>query len=177
MREKYILAIDQGTSGTKAIIFNSRGQIVARGEQELESSYPKKGFVEQDPEDIYQNVLQAVRQCISIYQRGVRTELDDIVSCGISNQRETIVLWDKDGTPLYNAIVWQCKRSVEICENIKGTTLETRYYNSNYTPFDGYRIKSTSDNKNENIINACKIHNNNDQCSTYVKKRHKRYQL
>jgi len=124
MKNKYILAIDQGTSGSKAILFNDKAKIVARGMKELSSIYPQPGYVEQDPQEIYENVLSAVRQCISIYQQGINIELDDIKVCGISNQRETFILWDKSGEPLHNAVVWQCKRSVEICENIKGTVLE-----------------------------------------------------
>lgn len=120
----YILAIDQGTSGSKAIIFDQKAQIIARGMSELESQYPQPGFVEQDPEAIYQNVLSAVRKCLDIFQRTVHTELDDIRICGITNQRETFLLWDKSGEPLHPAIVWQCKRSADICNRIKGTKLE-----------------------------------------------------
>lgn len=120
----YILAVDQGTSATKAIIFDDNARIIARGVSKLESQYPQPGFVEQDPEAIYSSVLSAVRKCVEIFQRTVSIELDKIKICGISNQRETVLLWDKSGEPLYNAIVWQCKRSVDICNKIKGTNLE-----------------------------------------------------
>jgi len=120
----YILAIDQDTGGTKAIVFDENARIIARGVSKLQSQYPQPGFVEQDPEAIYQSVLNAVRKCIDIFQRTVSIELDKIKVCGISNQRETILLWDKSGLPLYNAIVRECKRSVDICNTIKGAKLE-----------------------------------------------------
>mgnify|MGYP006282124181 CR=1 FL=1 len=124
MKKQYILAIDQGTSGTKALLFNEQAKIIAKAFTELDSQYPEPGYVEQDPEEIYQNVLSAVRRCINIFQHDVHVELDEIQVCGITNQRETIVLWDKSGTPLYNAIVWQDKRSVDICDHISETKLK-----------------------------------------------------
>lgn len=76
---------------------------------ELETLHPEPGFAEQYPEALYQNVLSAVRKCVEIFQRSVSIELHDIKLCGIANQRETFVLWDKSGTPLYNAVLSQCK--------------------------------------------------------------------
>jgi len=125
----YILAIDQGTNSSKAIIFDENAHMIARGATDVESRHPHPGFVEQDPEAIYQSVLSAVRKCIDIFQRTVRIELDDIKVCGISNQRETIILWDKSGTPLYNALSWQCKRSMDICNRIIGSKLEDEIIN------------------------------------------------
>ena len=114
----YILGIDQGTSGTKALLFDSQGKPVAKGAETLKTSYLPNAHVEQDPEAIFQNVLAAVRQCLDAFQTaGGRP--GDIQACGISNQRETFLIWDKTGTPLYNAVVWQCKRSVEICNRWK----------------------------------------------------------
>lgn len=120
-----ILAIDQGTSGTKAVIFDNQGQLLAKGTEPLASTYPQPGFVEQDPLEIYRNVLAAVKACLGSYQ-GDASDIvaSDIVACGISNQRETLCLWDKSGEPLHPAVVWQCKRSVEICNRLKGTALE-----------------------------------------------------
>ncbi len=115
---KYILAIDQGTSSTKTIIFNEQGKVIARGHEALHTQYLADGFVEQDPEGIVQNVLASVRQCLEEFKRQDR-DVRSIKAIGISNQRETFVVWDKAGKPLYNAVVWQCKRSVEICERLK----------------------------------------------------------
>ncbi len=114
---RYILSIDQGTSSTKTLLFDEEGQVFAKGSEPLKSIFYGEGFVEQNPEEIYQNVLSSVAKCLEDFEaKGGKR--DDIKACGISNQRETFVLWDKNGQPLYNAIVWQCKRSVEICERL-----------------------------------------------------------
>jgi len=115
---KYILAIDQGTSSTKSLIFDDKGQAVGKGAEPLQTSYLDNGFVEQNPEEIYQNVLASVRKCLQQFSENGLIK-DDIVTIGISNQRETFLLWDKTGKPLYNAVVWQCKRSIHVCEELK----------------------------------------------------------
>ena len=114
----YILGIDQGTSGTKALLFDWQGKPVAKGSEALKTSYLENGFVEQDPEAIYQNVLAAVGKCLEAF-RAAGGQISHIEACGISNQRETFLLWDKAGKPLYNAVVWQCKRSIDICNRWK----------------------------------------------------------
>lgn len=115
--KKYILAIDQGTSSTKTILFDELGQAVAKASVDLKTNYFDNGFVEQNPEDIYQNVLDSVSLCINNFiAKGL--ELKDIVSCGISNQRETFVLWDKKGKALAPAVVWACKRSIDVCTDL-----------------------------------------------------------
>ena len=104
--DRFILSIDQGTSGSKAIIFDNCGSIRAEGRAPLKSYYPAEGYVEQDPEEIFQSVTDAVRCAAAAFtQSGGR--LEDIECCGISNQRETFVLWDKTGRPLAPAVVWQ----------------------------------------------------------------------
>ena len=115
---QYILAIDQGTSGTKAVIFDHTGAIVAKATEPLRTIYHQNGFVEQDPEEIYLNVLSSVTACVQQFcnEGG---DLALIEGCGISNQRETFVLWDKNGKPYHNAVVWQCKRSTDICDELK----------------------------------------------------------
>jgi len=125
MNEPYIMALDQGTSGTKTVIFDSRGQIAAKATQPLKSYFPCPGYVEQDPLQIYQNVLESVKKCLQNFSANSLGKTDQIIACGISNQRETFVLWDNTGRPLCPAIVWQCKRSVEICNRLKETDLET----------------------------------------------------
>lgn len=123
MDNNYILAIDQGTSGTKAIIFNDKGHALAKATEPLHTMYTEGGFVEQDAEGIYINVLAAVKNCLAAFtaQGG---DLTDIKTCGISNQRETFVVWNEFGQPLYNAVVWQCKRSVGICKELLDQGLE-----------------------------------------------------
>ena len=115
--KKYILAIDQGTSSTKTIIFDDKGDAIAKGHADLHTNYFDNGFVEQNPEGIYQNVLDSVSLCIQDFEnKGFNVE--EISSCGISNQRETFVLWDKSGKPLSPAVVWACKRSIKICQRL-----------------------------------------------------------
>jgi glycerol kinase len=126
MDDSYILAVDQGTSGTKAVVFDTQGQIRAQATEPLTSYFPQPGFVEQEPEEIFQNVLASVRACVAQYRETVSTDLRQIKTCGISNQRETFLLWDRDGKPLCRAIVWQCKRSVEICNRLKDSSLEDK---------------------------------------------------
>lgn len=117
-KQQYVLAIDQGTSSTKTIIFNEQGKVVARGHEPLQTNYGANGFVEQDPEGIVQNVLASVKHCLEDFA-SQQLDVRAIKAIGISNQRETFVVWDKSGKPLYNAVVWQCKRSVYICERMK----------------------------------------------------------
>src|SRR5262249_40775514 len=123
MNKQYILAIDQGTSGTKALVFDEQGKVHARSSEPLKTQYLNNGFVEQVPEEILQNVLTSVKKCVTSFV-DAGNSVDDIITCGISNQRETFIIWDKQGKPLYNAVVWQCKRSVEICARWKEQGLE-----------------------------------------------------
>jgi glycerol kinase len=120
----YILAIDQGTSSTKTILFDEEGKQFAKGSEPLKTAYLENGFVEQDPEEIIQNVLTSVEKCLNDF-KAKGGELNSIKACGISNQRETFVVWDEKGKPLYNAVVWQCKRSIEICKRWKEAGYES----------------------------------------------------
>ncbi|MES2798052.1 MAG: glycerol kinase GlpK [Bacteroidota bacterium] len=114
---KFVLAIDQGTSSTKSIIFDENGKAVAKGHKDLQANYFDNGFVEQDPDGIYQNVQESVKECLSDFiEKGF--DPNNIVSCGISNQRETFILWDQFGKALTPAIVWACKRSINICQEL-----------------------------------------------------------
>jgi len=108
----YILAIDQGTTGTRSILFNQDGQIVDSRYKEFTQYYPKPGWVEHDPMEIWQTVVDTVTDLCSNYQ-------GQIAAVGITNQRETTVVWDKTtGKPVYNAIVWQCRRTAKMCDNL-----------------------------------------------------------
>lgn len=121
--KQYILAIDQGTSSTKTLIFDEQGQVFAKGYEPLKTIYLKDGFVEQNPEGIYQNVLTSVNKCLADFKEKGGA-VADIKASGISNQRETFVVWDKNGQPLHNAVVWQCKRSIQVCERLKNEGYE-----------------------------------------------------
>jgi glycerol kinase len=108
----YVLAIDQGTSGTKALVFDGEGQVHARGFAPVACTTPRTGFVEQDANALYESVLLAVRECLNGF--------DGVLSVvGISNQRETVVLWNAQGEPLVPAVSWQCQRSLGICERLR----------------------------------------------------------
>lgn len=117
MEKVYLLAIDQGTSSTKTIVFDNGGKVIAKASVPLKTHYTEGGFVEQKPEEIYQNVLESVNECLTALKNSGLDQAQ-IKTCGISNQRETFVIWDVNGEPLYNAVVWQCKRSVEICQRL-----------------------------------------------------------
>jgi glycerol kinase len=117
MKSSFILAIDQGTSSTKTLLFDEAGKVVARGSEPLKTYYSEGGHVEQQPEEIYRNVRLSVQQCLAAFSATGKA-LSDIQVIGIANQRETFVVWDQAGTPLYNAVVWQCKRSIEICAQL-----------------------------------------------------------
>lgn len=113
-----LLAIDQGTSSTKALLIDEKGRVVYKASEPLKTYFLEENWVEQDPEGIYQNVLLAIKSCLE----GFRSEggnTQSIKACGISNQRETFIIWDKEGKPLYNAVVWQCKRSIEVCARLE----------------------------------------------------------
>jgi glycerol kinase len=118
MKASYILSIDQGTSSTKTIIFDDKLQVISRASVPLNAHYAAGGFVEQDPEDIYQTVISSVDQCVLDFTaKGY--DISMLKTCGITNQRETMLVWDDKGNPLYNAVVWQCKRSIDICNRME----------------------------------------------------------
>lgn len=114
--KKYIAALDQGTTSSRTILFDGNGRAVACAQEEFRQLYPKPGWVEHDCRDIVRSQLQSFRRALE--SGGVSA--DEIEAIGIANQRETVVVWDKfTGKPVYNAIVWQCRRTSEFCEHLK----------------------------------------------------------
>lgn len=109
---KYIIGIDQSTQGTKAILFDGEGRPIRRADVPHRQIISRQGWVSHDPEEIYGNVLRAVKTAVE----GAGIPKEQIAALGISNQRETTVLWDRDGKPLEHAVVWQCSRAAEIAE-------------------------------------------------------------
>lgn len=110
-----LLAIDQGTTSSRAILFNTQGEICGLHQQELALSYPQAGWIEQDPEAIWRDTLQV---CRAVLQE-TPSALTNTVAIGITNQRETTIVWDKEsGEPIYNAIVWQDRRTAAVCEQL-----------------------------------------------------------
>lgn len=141
----YILAIDQGTTSTRAIVFDKKGNIIAVSQQEITQHFPKPGWVEHNPIEIWDSVQCTVREVVE--KVGARS----ISAIGITNQRETTVVWDKrTGKPVYNAIVWQSRQTVEVCEALKAKGLdpEVRYKTGLLIDayFSGTKIKWILDN-------------------------------
>ncbi|MED1410315.1 MULTISPECIES: glycerol kinase GlpK [Bacillus] len=114
--KKYILSLDQGTTSSRAILFNKEGKIVHSAQKEFTQNFPKPGWVEHNAQEIWGSILAVIATCLS--EADVKPE--QIAGIGITNQRETAVVWDKTtGKPVYNAIVWQSRQTVEICDDLK----------------------------------------------------------
>ncbi|HEY2876624.1 MAG TPA: FGGY family carbohydrate kinase, partial [Reyranella sp.] len=116
MPVRHILAIDQGTTSTRAILFDSTGQPVASAQKELPQIFPKPGWVEHDPEEIWRATVEVCRGALA----NAKLTAKDIAGIGITNQRETTVVWDRGtGKPVHNAIVWQDRRTSDMCAELK----------------------------------------------------------
>lgn len=123
--ERYILALDQGTTSTRAILFNKEGEMVYKAQQEIKQFFPKTGWVEQDANRIWSSVVATVATCL--IESGIKPS--QISGIGITNQRETAIVWNKQtGIPIYHAIVWQSRQTQEICDQLvaKGYSEEIR---------------------------------------------------
>jgi len=112
----YILALDQGTTSSRAIVFDRGGQILGLAQKEFPQIFPQPGWVEHDPETIWDTQLTTARQVLA--DAGISAS--QLAAIGITNQRETTVVWDREtGRPLYNAIVWQCRRTAPLCDRLR----------------------------------------------------------
>ncbi len=132
---KYVLALDQGTTSSRSILFNHRGQIEATAQQEFEQIFPSPGLVEHNPEAIWDSQLATAQKVIQ--QSGVA--LSEIAAIGITNQRETIVLWDREtGKPVSNAIVWQSRLTAARCDQLKADGYETLFREKTGLVLDAY---------------------------------------
>ena len=117
---KYLLALDQGTTSSRSIVFDLSGRIIASSQREFPQIFPHRGWVEHDPEDIWNTQLAVAREALS----KAGADAADIYGIGITNQRETTVVWERaTGKPICNAIVWQCRRTAEYCDYIKSGEL------------------------------------------------------
>lgn len=118
---KYILALDQGTTSSRAILFDKNGAIFATSQKEFTQFFPKSGWVEHDPIEIWKTQLEVAQ--VVLKENGIAAQ--DVAAIGITNQRETTVVWDrKTGKPIYNAIVWQDRRTADFCDQLKADGLE-----------------------------------------------------
>ena len=126
---RYLLAIDQGTSSSRAVLYDDQVRPLASAQQEFPQIYPEPGWVEHDPEAIWQSVCEVTAACVA------EAGNPEIAGIGITNQRETTIIWDRNtGECVYNAIVWQDRRTAEHCERLKGEGAEQKILER---PLDG----------------------------------------
>lgn len=148
MNTKYLIALDQGTTSSRAIVFDSEQKIVGVAQKEFRQIYPKEGWVEHDPMEIWSSQSGVLAEVIA--RTGISQH--DIIGLGITNQRETTIIWDKHtGKPVYNAIVWQCRRTAKICDELKKIDGLEEYVRENTgllidAYFSGTKIKWILDN-------------------------------
>ncbi|MGZ3744120.1 MAG: FGGY family carbohydrate kinase, partial [Pseudobdellovibrionaceae bacterium] len=117
----YIISIDQGTTSTRTAIVNQAGGLVNQNNEDFRQIFPQPGWVEHDPEEIWNTTLNTLKKTLE----QTRIPSEQIAAIGITNQRETVVVWDrKTGKPIYNAIVWQCRRTQDMCEKLKRNNKE-----------------------------------------------------
>ena len=129
----HILALDQGTTSSRAIVFDWEGHIAAMSQHAFAQHYPREGWVEHDPMEIWETERRAAAEAIAAFPAG------SIAGIGVTNQRETTILWDKaTGRPVYNAIVWQCRRTAELCEELKRQGLDERIQSATGLLIDAY---------------------------------------
>ncbi len=145
--KKYILALDEGTTSARAILFDKNGNAVSSAQHEFTQIYPQSSFVEHNPLEIYSAQYTALTEAIT----KIGASPDEIAAVGITNQRETVVVWDKNtGEPVYNAIVWQCRRTAEYCDELKAQGLEEYISKTTGLKIDAYfsgtKIKWILDN-------------------------------
>ncbi len=135
MEKKYILAIDQGTTGTTVLLFDREGGIAGRAYSEFTQHYPRPGWVEHDPEEIWAVTRTVIGEAFA--SSGISP--GEVASIGITNQRETTVIWDRSsGRPVHNAIVWQCRRTSEICDALKADGHEPTFHEKTGLVVDAY---------------------------------------
>jgi len=147
MEEKFIISIDLGTTGNRVFCFNQKGLPISNAYKEFTQHFPKPGWVEHDPEEIWQSVSELIPEAIN---KG-NLKPENTLTIGITNQRETTVIWNKKtGKPVYNAIVWQCRRTIDICNELKEQNLESTFRDKTGLVIDAYfsgtKIKWILDN-------------------------------
>ena len=135
MSQDYVLALDQGTTSSRAILFDKAGRPLHIAQREFEQLYPQPGWVEHRPEDIWNSQLEAARKVLD----EANVKPDQIAAIGITNQRETTILWDREtGEPIYNAIVWQCRRTAEACDRMRHDGLAQLFQQRTGLVLDAY---------------------------------------
>ena len=145
--KKYILTLDEGTTSARAVLFDNGGNAVSAAQREFKQIYPQPGFVEHDPVEIFSVQYAAVTEAIT----AIGASAEEIAAVGVTNQRETTIIWDKNtGEPIYNAIVWQCRRTSEMCDRLRADGLEEYIRKATGLRIDAYfsatKIKWILDN-------------------------------
>ena len=131
----YIMSLDAGTTSNRCIIFNRQGEVCALAQKEFTQHYPRPGWVEHNAEEIWASMLRVAKEAME----SIQINATDIAAIGITNQRETTVVWDKTtGEPIYNAIVWQCRRTSEYCDTLKAQGLDQKIRLITGLPIDAY---------------------------------------
>ncbi len=131
----YILALDQGTTSSRAVLFDNKGNLIAVAQKEFTQIFPRPGWVEHDPEEIWETQLATAKEVIAT----AKIPVNDIAAIGITNQRETTVVWDRNtGKPIYNAIVWQDRRTANFCDDLKAKGLATTIQQKTGLVVDAY---------------------------------------
>ena len=132
---RHVLALDQGTTGSTALVVDPDGAVRGRGYAELPQRFPRPGWVEHDPEEIWQTTCQALERALG----AARVSAAEVVTVGITNQRETAILWERaSGRPVHNAIVWQCRRTAALCEALKADGAEPEFREKTGLVLDSY---------------------------------------
>lgn len=144
---KYIMALDSGTTSNRCILFNKKGEMISVAQKEFTQHFPAPGLVEHDAEEIFTTQLEVAKEAMA----NANAKATDIAAIGITNQRETAIIWDKNtGRPIYNAIVWQCRRTSEYCDSLKAKGLTDFFRNKTGLVIDAYfsatKIKWILDN-------------------------------
>lgn len=133
--KKYIMALDEGTTSCRCILYNKKGEMVSVAQKEFRQIYPNAGWVEHDAMEIWSTQIGVAQE--ALYK--INCTYENIEAIGITNQRETTVVWDREtGEPVYNAIVWQCRRTAEYCDSLKATGLEPSFREKTGLPIDAY---------------------------------------
>ena len=131
----YVVALDQGTTSSRAILFNQAGEIVSRAQHPFRQIYPQPGWVEHDPLDIWATEKRALAEAVG----AAHIDPKQIAAIGITNQRETTIVWDRDtGEPVCHAIVWQCRRTSEYCDQLKARGLTEKFRQKTGLVIDAY---------------------------------------
>ena len=133
--QKYVMALDAGTTSNRCILFNKKGEMCSVAQREFHQYFPKPGWVEHDADEIWASMLGVAVEAMNM----IGAEAADIAAIGITNQRETAIVWDKNtGDPVYHAIVWQCRRTSEYCDSLKAKGLTESFRQKTGLVIDAY---------------------------------------